>query len=86
MPLTATDFTPFAQQLKNASPDLVYIAWAGTTARAMWQALDQQNVFQSVKTIVTGLAERATYAVVRPGGREDHSSSRTTSTRRRRTR
>jgi branched-chain amino acid transport system substrate-binding protein len=66
VPLTATDFTPFAQQLKNANPDLVYIAWAGATAAQMWQALDQQNVFQGVKTIVTGLAERATYASYGP--------------------
>jgi len=66
VPLTATDFTPFAQQLKNANPDLVVIAWAGTTATQMWAALDQQNVFQSVKTIVTGLAERATYASYGP--------------------
>jgi branched-chain amino acid transport system substrate-binding protein len=61
VPLTATDFTPFAQQLKQAKPDLVYIAWAGTTASAMWTALDQQGVFSSVDSIVTGLAERATY-------------------------
>src|SRR5215475_12445210 len=32
VPLTATDFTPFAQQVKQAKPDLIYIAWAGTTA------------------------------------------------------
>jgi len=35
VPLTATDFTPFAQQLKNANADLVFVAWAGTTAAAM---------------------------------------------------
>ena len=45
VPLTATDFTPFAQQAKNANPDLIFVAWAGTTAGAMWKALDQQNVF-----------------------------------------
>ena len=45
VPLTATDFTPFAQQAKNANPDLLFVAWAGTTAGAMWKALDQQNVF-----------------------------------------
>jgi branched-chain amino acid transport system substrate-binding protein len=61
VPLTATDFTPFAQQVKQASPDLLYVAWAGTTATQMWNALDQQGVFSSVKSIVTGLAERATY-------------------------
>jgi len=61
VPLTATDFTPFAQQVKQANPDLLYVAWAGTTATQMWNALDQQGVFSSVKSIVTGLSERATY-------------------------
>jgi branched-chain amino acid transport system substrate-binding protein len=66
VPLTATDFTPFAQQLKQAKPDLVYIAWAGTTASAMWTALDQQGVFSSVDSIVTGLDQRSTYATFGP--------------------
>jgi branched-chain amino acid transport system substrate-binding protein len=61
VPLTATDFTPFAQQAKNANPDLIFVAWAGTTAGAMWKALDQQNVFTGTK-VVTGLPERATWA------------------------
>ncbi len=61
VPLTATDFTPFAQQAKNANPDLLFVAWAGTTAGAMWKALDQQNVFAGTK-VVTGLAERATWS------------------------
>jgi branched-chain amino acid transport system substrate-binding protein len=60
VPLTATDFTPFAQQAKNANPDLVFVAWAGTTAGAMWKSLDQQNVFNGTD-VVTGLAERATW-------------------------
>jgi len=61
VPLSATDFTPFAQQAKNANPDLIFVAWAGTTAGAMWKALDQQNVFNG-PDVVTGLAERATWA------------------------
>jgi branched-chain amino acid transport system substrate-binding protein len=61
VPLTATDFTPFAQQAKNANPDLIFVAWAGTTAGAMWKALDQQNVFNGTD-VVTGLPERATWA------------------------
>ena len=60
VPLTATDFTPFAQQAKNANPDLIFVAWAGTTAGAMWKALDQQNVFNGTD-VVTGLPERATW-------------------------
>jgi branched-chain amino acid transport system substrate-binding protein len=63
VPLTATDFTPFATQAKNANPDLIFVAWAGTTAGAMWKALDQQNVFTGTK-VVTGLAERATWATL----------------------
>jgi branched-chain amino acid transport system substrate-binding protein len=63
VPLTATDFTPFAQQVKNQNPDLVFVAWAGTTAGAMWKALDQQNVFTGTD-VVTGLAERATWSAL----------------------
>lgn len=63
VPLTASDFTPFAQQAKNANPDLIFVAWAGTTAGAMWKALDQQNVFAGTQ-VVTGLAERATWAAL----------------------
>ncbi len=60
VPLSATDFTPFAAQLKSANADLAYIAWAGTTATAMYTALQQQGVQQSTK-VVTGIAERATW-------------------------
>jgi branched-chain amino acid transport system substrate-binding protein len=60
VPLTANDFTPFAQQAAQAKPDLLFVAWAGTTAPAMWSALQQQNVFGST-TVTTGLAERATW-------------------------
>ena len=63
VPLTATDFTPFAQQAKNANPDLLFVAWAGTTAGAMWKSLDQQNVFNGTD-VVTGLAERATWSAL----------------------
>jgi branched-chain amino acid transport system substrate-binding protein len=65
VPLTATDMTPFAQQAKNANPDLLFVAWAGTTAGAMWKALDQQTVFSGTK-VVTGLAEKATWATFDP--------------------
>src|SRR6478735_1570510 len=65
VPLTATDFTPFAQQVKNLNADLVFVAWAGTTAGAMWKALDQQGVFTGAK-VVTGLAEKATWSTFDP--------------------
>ena len=60
VPSTATDFTPFAQQAKQANADMIFVAWAGTSAAAMWKALDQQNVFQGTK-VVCGLSERATW-------------------------
>jgi branched-chain amino acid transport system substrate-binding protein len=61
VPLTATDFTPFAQQVKAQNPDLVFVAWAGSTAGAMWKTLDQQNVFNG-PDVVTGLPERAAWS------------------------
>ncbi|WP_089255133.1 substrate-binding domain-containing protein [Asanoa hainanensis] len=59
-PVSATDFTPFASQLKTAKPDLLFVAWAGTTAPAMWQTLDQQGILAST-TVVTGLDIRASW-------------------------
>ncbi|HEX2772500.1 MAG TPA: substrate-binding domain-containing protein [Micromonosporaceae bacterium] len=59
-PASATDFTPFASQLKAAKPDLLFVAWAGTSAPAMWQTLDQQGVLTST-TVVTGLDIRASW-------------------------
>jgi branched-chain amino acid transport system substrate-binding protein len=61
VPLSASDFTPFARQAKQANPDLLFVAWAGTTAAPMWKALDQQGVFGVSNKVVTGLAERATW-------------------------
>jgi branched-chain amino acid transport system substrate-binding protein len=60
VPAGATDFTPFAGQIKAAAPDLVFVAWAGSTASAMWQALDQQGVLASTQ-VVTGLDIRASW-------------------------
>ena len=40
-------------------PDLLFVAWAGTTAPAMWRALEQQGTIRGT-TVATGLAERAT--------------------------
>jgi branched-chain amino acid transport system substrate-binding protein len=60
VPADAKDFTPFASQAKSATPDLLFVAWAGTTASAMWQALDQQGVLGAT-TVVTGLDIRASW-------------------------
>ena len=65
VPLNATDFTPFALQAKQAKPDLLFVAWAGSSAPAMWQALDQQGVFAGT-SVVTGLDQRASYATFGP--------------------
>ena len=65
VPLNATDFTPFALQAKQAKPDLLFVAWAGSTAPVMWQALDQQGVFGS-SPVATGLDQRSSYATFGP--------------------
>jgi branched-chain amino acid transport system substrate-binding protein len=65
VPFNASDLTPFAQRLKNAGADLVFVAWAGPNAPQMWQSLQQQGVPRSTK-LVTGLADRVTYPVLGP--------------------
>lgn len=55
-----TEFTPFAQQVLAGSPDLVFVAWAGATSGAMWQAMSQQGVLDEVP-VVTGLGDAATF-------------------------
>lgn len=60
VPEDATEFTPFAQQIVDAQPDLVFVAWAGATSGAMWEALSQQGVFDSVP-VATGLGDVSTY-------------------------
>ena len=56
----STEFTTFAKQVLDAKPDLVFVAWAGATSGAMWQALSQQGVLDSIP-VVTGLGDSATY-------------------------
>jgi branched-chain amino acid transport system substrate-binding protein len=65
VPFNASDLTPFAQRLKNAGADLVFVAWAGPNALQMWQTLQQQGIPKSTK-IVTGLADRVTYPTLGP--------------------
>ncbi|GAB3602189.1 substrate-binding domain-containing protein [Microbacterium aureliae] len=55
-----TEFTPFAQQVLAGDPDLVFVAWAGATSGAMWQAMSQQGVMDDVP-VVTGLGDAATF-------------------------
>lgn len=65
VPASATDLTPFAKQLLNAKPDLVFVAWAGDTTGPMWTALQQQNVFAAAP-VVTGLANAASFGAYGP--------------------
>ena len=65
-PFGAADLTPYAQQLKNSNADAAFVAWANTTnSAAMWQSLQQQGISKQM-TIVTGLANRASYDALGP--------------------
>ncbi|TDN92585.1 substrate-binding domain-containing protein [Microbacterium sp. BK668] len=61
VPEDATEFTPFAQQVLAGNPDLVFVAWAGATSGAMWQAMSQQGVLDAIP-VVTGLGDSATFS------------------------
>jgi branched-chain amino acid transport system substrate-binding protein len=67
VPFSASDFTSFAKQAKDAKADLIFVAWAGTTAQSMWQAMSQQGAVDS-STVVTGLAEKATWPIFGTAG------------------
>jgi branched-chain amino acid transport system substrate-binding protein len=65
VPLSASDFAPFAQKIKDEKPDLLFVAWAGATGEALFKTLDDQGIF-AVTKVVTGLADRASYATFKP--------------------
>ncbi|HTX57477.1 MAG TPA: ABC transporter substrate-binding protein [Candidatus Acidoferrales bacterium] len=60
VPLSANDFTPFAQKVVDAKPDLLFIAWAGASGVALMQALSDAGVLDSTP-VVTGLDQRAAF-------------------------
>ncbi len=60
VPESETEFTGFADQINQSAPDLVFVAWAGETSGAMWQALNQQNVFDTAP-VATGLGDKVTW-------------------------
>lgn len=60
VPAAETEFTGFADQINQAAPDLVFVAWAGETSGAMWQALNQQSVFETAP-VATGLGDTVTW-------------------------
>ncbi|MDP9362725.1 MAG: substrate-binding domain-containing protein [Chloroflexota bacterium] len=63
------DFAPFAQQILDRGPDLLFVAWAGATATAMYQALDGQGVLEATR-VVSGLDQRASYPVFGPAAEQ----------------
>ena len=65
----ALDFAPFAQQILDRAPDLLFVAWAGTTATAMWTALSNQGVLDGTR-VVTGLDQRASYPIFGPAAEQ----------------
>jgi branched-chain amino acid transport system substrate-binding protein len=67
VPFSASDFTPFAKQAKDAKADLIFVAWAGASAQSMWQAMSQQGAVDA-STMVTGLAEKATWPIFGTAG------------------
>lgn len=58
VPLSANDFTPFAQKVVDAKPDLLFIAWAGASGLALMNSLQGAGVLDSTK-VITGLDQRA---------------------------
>jgi branched-chain amino acid transport system substrate-binding protein len=69
VPLSANEFTPFVQQVVDAGPDLVFVAWAGDTTPAMWEAMEQQGVLTDYP-VTTGLGDVATWPLYGPAGPE----------------
>ena len=66
VPLSAQDFTPFAQQLKSSGAASPSSPGRARRRPAVWRALEQQNVFGGSMKVVTGLDQRSTYATFGP--------------------
>ena len=60
VPLTTTDFTSTALTVQQDHPDIIFLAWAGTTGAPLMQALQQQGALATAH-VVTGLANIVTY-------------------------
>jgi branched-chain amino acid transport system substrate-binding protein len=58
VPLSANDFTPFAQKVVDANPDLLFVAWAGASGVALMQSLQSAGVLDKTP-VATGLDQRA---------------------------
>jgi branched-chain amino acid transport system substrate-binding protein len=57
-PLTATDFTPYIQQILAKKPNWLFIPCAGAQCLGLWKQLDQQGLLDQVK-VMTGLPNNA---------------------------
>ncbi len=66
-PLSANDFAPFSQKIEDLHPDLLFPAWAGATAPAMYKSLADAKVLDTTR-VVTGLDQRASYATLGAAG------------------
>jgi len=69
VPQDAADFAPFAQRILDAAPDLLFVAWAGATATAMYTSLENQGVLSSTQ-VVSGLDIRASYPIFGAGAEQ----------------
>lgn len=65
VPLSATEFTPYAQQVASANADLVVVIFYGETTAALWQALEQQGVTSSTQ-VIAPLVEPSSYGQYGP--------------------
>jgi branched-chain amino acid transport system substrate-binding protein len=59
-PLTATDFTPYIQQILSAKPQWLFVACAGAQCLGLWKQLDQQGLLAQVH-VMTGLPNIAAF-------------------------
>lgn len=54
VPLTATDFTPYIQQIQNTHPKWLFVACAGTQCVGLFKQLNDSGLLNQVK-VMTGL-------------------------------
>lgn len=65
VPLSAKEFTPYAQRVASAKPDLLVVIFYGETTAALWKALDQQGVTSSTE-VIAPLVEPSSYGQYGP--------------------
>jgi len=70
-PADTADFTAYASKIKAEKPDLLYVAWGGGTAAALWQALDQHGVLAAT-TVATSMDVHSTWKLFGPAAGKVH--------------